>query len=460
LEYLEAFWAKFRQQPTDELQLTTAALRFCREHAQMLRTGASDDFAAARTDALREFTDLLQRKGDGVDEVMLGELERLSHGAVAGLDSDHRKIGQAVVLRCLAQALGTVRRQQILELVEARGIARVSSGDFVPFRTPFRRGSPFFQRYKGRLGTHPDSTDEGVDRLPGLGRLVPEGLPCDITINFRCYEIDRLTPDSTIACAIPSGRAEVVVPPPYRVGDELRFFGVRPNDTVEQTARALRLVEEADNYGAHLVVLPEASLDPSGQEAVAEWVRQKSKNLVLAVCGSTHAQREGKNSNTSLVVTRHRKTSQSKMTRYAVKLPGHDDLAWEDIDCSSPELVIYQSSDWSVAIAICKDFITPWVKRILEDLRVSLVLVPACSPRTSDFLADAAAHVTAVQGHVVAANLCDVDPTNLEEKPQIALFARPVRGTLADIVEGVPRGGSLPPLNVVKSLTGPGLTND
>jgi hypothetical protein len=98
----------------------------------------------------------------------------------------------------------------------------------------------------------------------------------------------------------------------------------------------------------------------------------------------------------------------------------------EHLTPTQGEITVHMTGDWSFVTLVCKDLLELPVVRMLEDLRVRLVLVPACTPKTDIFEQRAAALAINAQSIVVIANMGT--PAALFGRPsreQLTLSARP-----------------------------------
>jgi len=314
-------------------------------------------------------------------------------------------------------------------------------------RASQRRGrtvfSPFnaadFRKSYGAVGTPPFKLDRSVDATPGAV-LVPNEIPhaARLFVHPSWHGLDSLAPDTQVACCFPSGAD---LDAAIKDLEEKRFFGATPRNPKRQLEVALELVKKADAQELGIVMLPELCLDSDGVEAVAAWVADNAKNISLAVCGTHHTAASGTRSNVAVIAS-----SLAPTVRQA-KLTGMDwrpqDCPYElreDIETVGTQLLLLTGQSWSALVLICRDFIDRELGAFAAALRTSLLLVPACSPRTVDFQGTAAELASKAQTHVVVANKCDDSP----EEPDLALLTRPVSNGNESLIRLGSRGVPLP----------------
>lgn len=214
--------------------------------------------------------------------------------------------------------------------------------------------------------------------------VAPHRLKLDTREAERLRLLEPLSPSTIFAAIVPSAC----------VGDDFRwdphdeaggryFRDVRPKDPVRYGARLMRLLAAADAAGAVVGILPELSVDHRLEDEVVTWFRRSARNLRLLIVGSRHkvesADRPRTNESRLLIhgvgrEHRHRKYSNSVFegrTEYIDRVPA--------------EISITASDTWSVTNLICKDLLESHARRVIADLRVSLVAVAACSPKTAEF---------------------------------------------------------------------------
>jgi hypothetical protein len=234
-----------------------------------------------------------------------------------------------------------------------------------------------------------------------------------------------LRPDARVGVAIPSDvqghlRFEHTRQP------RPRFFGVRPRYAGRQQRIILRLLDQAATAGVRILVLPELCLDQEVLTAVKTWFAQPGHGISLLVCGSVHVEREGSRRNISTtLMPGGREIEHFKFNPFYLPLLQEDGTLVhyrEDIATTPARIRVSMCAEWSFTTLICKDFLEPEVDRILEALGVRLVLIPACSGKTSTFENLAATLAARNQAVVVIGNLTDPGP----QDPASVIFVRPV----------------------------------
>jgi predicted amidohydrolase len=166
---------------------------------------------------------------------------------------------------------------------------------------------------------------------------------------------------------------------------------------------------------------------------VRTWRRERGETAIpVILAGSRHIERQGDEpgENEAVVVFgTGEEAVHRKIAPYVFRDHYRDDGTpsateierTEFIGSTSNTLAIHYSGDWSLAVAICKDLLDTAVVRALEDLRVRLILVPACSEKT-DLLEHHARQLSRnAQSTVIVANL----PTGPEAA--CAIFATPMK---------------------------------
>lgn len=413
--------------PAKLVPLLERLLRFCREHSDELDRAerGSSELVALGHRTLSWFIARLQhadaRFTSAFDiSVMrgLGQQARILVADSAHASQDSARI---LVIRRLAEAIDETHGHRIAAAWTVVGNKDLRPGDLVPIFSPF--GSKMFCESYGRSPGTPTFKLRRDGDATRRAVLVPKALPHSIRlVTSRGWTgLDAIEASTRIACAVPSG-ADVLAPP--KINEETkRYFGVSPRDPSRQRDVALQLVQKADASGAGIVVLPEVCLDAAGIRDVAEWAQISARSIFMAICGTHHTVADGSQRNVAFVASRFSPAlQQSKVIGMEWKPPGASHSLREDVENIDTPVVLITAQSWSAIILICRDFIDVSLSRLAADLRISLILVPACSPRTTDFRATAESLASTAQAHVIVANMCDIG----SDKPDVAIAARPV----------------------------------
>ena len=205
--------------------------------------------------------------------------------------------------------------------------------------------------------------------------------------------IDSLlgSPPLHVAALLPNESWADLARPPNRMG---------PANATSQESVIHQLLERARDRGAKAVVLPELSLDTSILDSLeSEWAN--NTDLPMLFAGSVH------------LVDGDRHVNRTK-----VLIPGvgaawsHDkSVVFEDregnrepIEPAEPSITLGCGEYVRVATLICKDALGVDVARLLADLGVHLLAVPAMSDRLGEFSYVANELIRRSQGATVVAN--------------------------------------------------------
>jgi len=234
--------------------------------------------------------------------------------------------------------------------------------------------------------------------------------------------LDDIEPASVVAAVLPGTELRYETDLDRRV-----FFDAGPKQPAERTRRAIELLRQVDGTGAHLAILPELCLDSDGLDEVASWVETDSQELRVAVCGSAHHRRQARCDNLAVVASAketgdYARVEQPKVVPFT--LAQGETALEEDIRRAGKTLTLLSGRQQSLLVLICMDFIDVSLSRFAEDLRPSLVLVPACSETTGVFGTTASQLAERGQAHVVVVNQ---HPG--QGQPDAAILARPRRET-------------------------------
>ena len=175
---------------------------------------------------------------------------------------------------------------------------------------------------------------------------------------------------------------------------------IGPASTIAQRAVIVELLGKADEIGVEVAVLPELSADENIVKSLAqEWAEATNRPMLFA--GSVHLVDDNR-----------------RVNRTTVLLPGvgaawtHDKTAvFEDrggnrepIDPGKPCITLGCGDVVRVATLICKDALSVGTARLIADLGVHLLAIPAMSDRLGDFSTVANELIARSQGATVVAN--------------------------------------------------------
>lgn len=406
-------------------QLAGILLRFCQEHVEHLRLAYDSDVVCAligrETDALQEWFEE-QIEEDWLDESELAAVAELLRG-VARRVSDLFVPGEqaaVVAARVAADALDRAHGHRFAGVFRGRGVTRIKPGDPIPVSRP-----PVKDLF--RDGTNPWRFGPQLHELVWL-RILPQlERGHEVLLSFESDDVlADLSPDTRMGVAIPSGvlpdldfdRTDEPVP---------RVFHVRPKNGPVHRAAILALLDEAEQAGVLILILPELSLDQDILQAVEQWFSHPGRSMSLLVCGSLHVERDGQRRNVSPILLPGGRTIEHfKLSRSSLPLPAADGTAVphvEDIVTEPPVITVLRCGDWSFTVLIGTDLLEPGVDRIIELAGVRLVLVPACAVHTDPFEPVAGTLAARNLGVVLVANLADPGP----DQPASVIIARPFR---------------------------------
>jgi predicted amidohydrolase len=217
----------------------------------------------------------------------------------------------------------------------------------------------------------------------------------------------------------------------------------RPPDQFDRMARVLDM---AKDQKVTVLLFPELCISESDARRLLALFRtdpsyEEAPQLVVA--GSGHVQKEGiwRNSSVATLRRARRTLEHHKFSRFLWEFKDSDDRGrdsrarsardpkdrdlfdgyFEEISCQPRTITIYLGKEASVAILICLDFLDPVPRRLLDDLGVSLILVPSYSPKGYPFAALSASLTHSSQATIVIANHL------VDEADVHAIFATPQR---------------------------------
>ena len=390
---LAALRATLEREPEPLVSLTHL-LHLCRDQHPVLWEHVGDPDGRARAAALVS----------GIAELIASQPAPILEGAVrramaAALDPG-RTAAPVVVAYALAQLLDDRYGHSFAGSFRARGPYQPGVGDPVPVDNPdlraviaMRPTSPPW-----RLANRLDQTRRV--RLAG-------GWVTQFRVIFDYSLFDRLTglidADTVVATCHPNrGLADFTLP----VDATQRSFPVGPVHPDWQLRQLDRLIRQAVDAGASVVVLPELSVTEDLANQLGGWVRRPGGPRLL-VAGSYHHADPDRGG----VTGRRRNTAVAWVAGCEQPLT-HDKHSPADRPVSEdiqpagwPELRVYVTADgWHLAIAICRDLLNPAAVHALSEAGANLVLVPAMSETLVPFGGPAAQLVGSGQAIVAVAN--------------------------------------------------------
>lgn len=245
-------------------------------------------------------------------------------------------------------------------------------------------------------------------------------------------------PDAVWAAVIPS--CDVLEDLTYdeidRPNTPPGFYQVRPKDerTENYRARLKAGLAIAAAAGASMVVLPELCTDAGLEADIVAWFAA-TPAVKVVIAGSRHLEQHEPRRNRARVLLRGLRPDDhlfhDKFSNFSIKLAGV--LREERIERPN-KVTIIAGRRWSFSPLICKDFMEPEPRHILEKLRVSVVLVPSMSPKTDLYVTSASAVAQHAQALVFVANA----PHGPDD--HTAILAQPRRGQPVECREQAPEG--------------------
>ena len=424
-------------------RLTACFLRFVRRHAGALREARSAGldrsvagWRSTLTDALRivlrsTVASLAHLESRTPLEILWTRLH-------AGLP-ERPDIAAVLVARVCADALDEAVGHQFVAAFRARRQWHVPPGE------PFPIGEPALRDVFGRhLTTHPDVRDLPIDRTARLA-LAPDADGVELVLDLD-GGVDAPDGNATIAVCLPMAApmAELTWDVDRERG---RFSAVRPRDPRAAGAAVRALLGEALSAEAAIVVFPELSVD-GPDLAELERAVAAAPHRPLVVAGSRHAVVDGAPRNRATALVGDVRFEADKFNPFVL-----GDMV-EGIASAPARLVMRGAIDgsgryaWSVALLICKDFLSLGAHQLLTAARPSVVIVPAMTERTAVFETDALGLTGATQATVIVVN--QAEPTAADrEDAAVAIITRPVPWALSEVVR---RSEITPPVCLLLSL--------
>jgi predicted amidohydrolase len=307
----------------------------------------------------------------------------------------------------------------------------LSPNDAIPICRP-----PLKEIFGSGLSPHPHHSSDAPDRIRHLA-LVPQDLGATrLTLDAR---------DADQSCPLIDLQHQVLATGvPNRSEDEFRMevheengasflFLYAPRDAERQRDRLLRILRRAVAEGATVLVLPELCADAESLAAMVEELRGSPGALRLLVAGSHHVRDPGgvlRNECVAVLRGSRRLLRHRKFSPYVLRDRKKGEIR-EGIASGPRSLTVFLSDHWSFTLLVCKDLLDPSVRHLLEDLGVSLVLVPALTPKTGQFQTYTAALAHTNQAVVVVAN----NPIFQQGEPVHSIFSVPRQKDYQKVVD-------------------------
>jgi predicted amidohydrolase len=398
---------------TDLLELATELLRFGRAER------AAYDRIRNRPANVHLFNALVIR-AERLFQQVGGE--RLTSGIRRALIQLLQELPAPEVIQAFALAVG-------LDLAVGKRLALgfrnreilLSPHDAIPVSRP-----PLKEIFGADLSPHPHHSSEAPDRIRHLA-LVPEDLGA-MRLVLDTRDADQSCPlidlqHQVLATGVPNRSEDEFQMEIQEENGACFLFLYAPADSGRQRDRLLCIVRRAAAAGVTVLVLPELCTDAETLGAVVEELRKSPGTLRLLVIGSHHVREPGgalRNECVAVLQGSPRLLRHRKFSPYVLRDREKGDVR-EGIASGPRSLTVFLSDHWSFTLLVCKDLLDPSVRHLLEDLGVSLVLVPALTPKTAQFQTYTAALAHTNQALVVVAN----NPIFQQGDPVHSIFSVP-----------------------------------
>lgn len=277
---------------------------------------------------------------------------------------------------------------------------------------------------RDRLGKGPIQADELVV-LPGIEHLrslfgsdrsfsVPQTRAAerpDQTRRCRLYQPAQAAPPIRFADELAPHLDEVMsgakllatAHPTVSMADLTGAFPVRAKDEAAHLQSCTQLLERAFELRASVVVFPELC----GYRDVTDELRLlRPTGPALVVAGSGHVEEGGHRRNESLIWIARRSGNVPVGSPLVVRkmVPYDGELGAEPLTELGTEITVQVDGPWRAAFGICRDLLNGDTIAALSQVGVNLVVVPVCSPKTTNLAANAATLAADGPGIVVLAN--------------------------------------------------------
>ncbi len=365
--------------------------------------------------------------------------ERQLRARVAGFFSDQSEDFVSAVRQALAHIVA-VNRHDMPDVVCARAIAwglddskgdkffdmlrndalggamRLESDMAIPVSSPSL--ADIFAPGRREANSEPLTVGMPVDQLRHM-RLAPSDFRhFEITIDYSFakaltfLEQPRVKHIRFAVAALNWDRGEFEVPPSGAAREfAVPFFPVSHKDRDLQLNRLRQVVRQANENEAYVLVLPELSLVEDDVAALSALMESFDGTLRLLVAGSYHTVEESRQLNRaeSLVRTsdeegeKVRSWSHDKFSEFSYREPGSKVDNVEQIT-RDRKLRLVMTRGFVLLVVICKDLLEVDCRRLADELGVTLLLVPAMTPKTQAFEAIATNLTATNQAFSVIAN--------------------------------------------------------
>ncbi|MDO8362229.1 MAG: hypothetical protein Q7V88_04975 [Actinomycetota bacterium] len=268
-----------------------------------------------------------------------------------------------------------------------------------------------------RLGVRDGDLPHVRRRTPGHERIVVDPRFAD--------EVDGLLSGDEVRVA--------VILPNADIGDfDFVPFPVVPHEPEAQAARVIAAVRRAIDEGCRVIVAPECAVPQRCVDELCEIVAQAAPQPIV-FAGSSHLEVAGAKMNLAPVLLgeltapawTHRKMSRFETSRNGQRVTEGIDLE------NPPSLRVATGAHVRIAAMICKDILDIDRARLVGELGVHLIGVPAMSPTMTEFPAAAHEVIRRSQGVMVVAN----NPLGWEgERVVHALMSRPTRDDVGRVL--------------------------
>lgn len=178
---------------------------------------------------------------------------------------------------------------------------------------------------------------------------------------------------------------------------------IRPRDQQSHIEACVQAFSSAVDSDAAVVVLPEFS----GFVNVVDRLRQLRPNKpTLIVAGSGHDATGGglRNVASTWVARADGTVPTDHPVRTLKRVPYAGALGTEALTEVATSITLLLSGPWRLAIGICRDLCDPAISDALAQLGVNLLLIPACSPKTTNLARGAEAVAVDAGGFALVAN--------------------------------------------------------
>ena len=185
-------------------------------------------------------------------------------------------------------------------------------------------------------------------------------------------------------------------------GERISNFGPGKLEESAVVERALAVLRQAKDVGVEILVYPECFACSRGvlnKLKEAYWADTASVRLLIP--GSLHEPSGNgwrNNSYQWCSVAEQEPPPHHKFSRFSV---GEQ---FEDIECHPRRIAVYACANWSFSTLICRDFLDDEARQLLGQLAVTLVVVPAHSPKSCLFGTLASSLTQTSQSFIVVAN--------------------------------------------------------